>query len=162
MSAPSSLDPLLTFLSYSLLKVQDIFFQLPGSAVIARYVRSSHQNDPGRTALELILVVFAVRTLLQSRTRTDRSASNFVKLTEKVCALHPLAKSAHAILIGNRRACRRMGSRTVHCAFNASRGPRISQFTGHSRSIWPQTETREHWKNRFEPRELQFRWARGQ
>lgn len=55
---------------------------LPGSAVLWRYIKSSHQNDPARTFLELLLVIFVAYTWLKSRTRGDRS--NFVKLTEKV------------------------------------------------------------------------------
>ncbi|EJD01815.1 serine palmitoyltransferase [Fomitiporia mediterranea MF3/22] len=70
----------LVFLSYALSLLEDAFFKIPGSAVVARYVRSSHQNDPGRTVLELILFLFAIRTLLQSRTRNDK---NFVKYTEE-------------------------------------------------------------------------------
>lgn len=58
--------------------------RIPGSAVLVRYVKVSHQNDPWRTLLELALFAFAVRTVLSSRTRTDRSAKNFVQLTEKV------------------------------------------------------------------------------
>lgn len=57
---------------------------LPGSGVLWRYIKSSHQNDPARTFLELLLVIFVAYTWLKSRTRGDRS--NFVKLTEKVCS----------------------------------------------------------------------------
>ncbi|KAH7907817.1 pyridoxal phosphate-dependent transferase, partial [Hygrophoropsis aurantiaca] len=79
----STLEPLLAFLAYSSSTLESNFYKIPGSAVVARYVKSSHQNDPGRTILELILVVFAVRTLLQSRTRADRSGKNFIKFSEK-------------------------------------------------------------------------------
>ena len=68
----------------SLFSSEDVFYKVPGSAVIVRYVKSSHQNDPGRTVLELILFFFAVGTLLQSRTRADTSGKNFVKYTEEV------------------------------------------------------------------------------
>jgi len=51
--------------------------------VVARYVKSSHQNDPGRTVLEVILIIFAIRTLLQSRTRTEQSGKHFIKFDEK-------------------------------------------------------------------------------
>ncbi|KAI0342460.1 serine palmitoyltransferase [Trametopsis cervina] len=84
MSATStSLEPLFTFLSYSYATLETTFYKLPGSAVVARYVRSSHQNDPGRTVLEVILVLFAIRTLLQSRTRADNSGKHFIKFDEK-------------------------------------------------------------------------------
>ncbi|KIJ64715.1 hypothetical protein HYDPIDRAFT_111301 [Hydnomerulius pinastri MD-312] len=79
----SALEPLLTLLAYSLSKLESTFYKVPGSAVVARYVKSSHQNDPGRTILELILVVFAIRTLLQSRTRGDKQGKNFISFSEK-------------------------------------------------------------------------------
>ncbi|KIJ16518.1 hypothetical protein PAXINDRAFT_132534 [Paxillus involutus ATCC 200175] len=82
-TSSSTLEPLLTFLAYSLSKLESTFYQVPGSAVVARYVKSSHQNDPGRTVLELILVIFAIRTLLQSRTRGDKQGKNFIKFSEK-------------------------------------------------------------------------------
>lgn len=83
-TASSSLEPFLTFLSHSLTVAENAFHKVPGSAVVLRYVKSSHQNDPGRTLLELILVVFAIRTLLQSRTKGDRSGKNFIQFTDKV------------------------------------------------------------------------------
>ncbi|KAH8112777.1 serine palmitoyltransferase [Phellopilus nigrolimitatus] len=83
MDSESNLKPVLVFLSYVLSVAEDAFYKLPGSAVIARYIESSHQNDPGRTLLELILFLFAIRTLLQSRTRSDSSGKNFVKYTEE-------------------------------------------------------------------------------
>lgn len=57
---------------------------LPGSAVIWRYIKSSHQNDPARTFLELLLFLFVVYTWLKSRTRGDKGGRNFVKLSQKV------------------------------------------------------------------------------
>lgn len=85
MSTPdSSFEPILIFLTHALTVVEDIFYKVPGSAVLVRYVKSSHQNDPGRTVLELILFLFAIGTLLQSRTRADTSGKNFVKYTEEV------------------------------------------------------------------------------
>ncbi|KAG0149890.1 hypothetical protein CROQUDRAFT_39250 [Cronartium quercuum f. sp. fusiforme G11] len=57
---------------------------IPGSEIILRYIKSSHQNDPFRTLLELLLVFFVIRTWRQSRTRGDvGTGQNFVKLTEK-------------------------------------------------------------------------------
>lgn len=81
-SAYSTLEPLFSFLAYSLSTVERAFYKLPGSTVIERYVRSSHQNDPGRTLLELILLIFAIRTLLQSRTRADKK--NLIEFSDKV------------------------------------------------------------------------------
>ena len=84
-SSSQSLELLFTFLSRSYATLETNFFKLPGSAVVARYVKSSHQNDPGRTLLEVILIIiFAIRTLLQSRTRGDQSGKHFIQFDEKV------------------------------------------------------------------------------
>ena len=80
----NSLTPLFSLLDYSLTTVQTTFNKIPGSAVLLRYVKSSHRNDPGRTLLELILLLFAIRTLMQSRTRADRNGSHFIQFSEKV------------------------------------------------------------------------------
>lgn len=40
------------------------FQKIPGSAIFLRYVKSSYQNDPVRSAVELFLFLFAVRYLL--------------------------------------------------------------------------------------------------
>ena len=45
--------------------------------------RSSYQNDPIRSLLELILFIFAVRTILQNRTRA-RGTSHFIQFSEDV------------------------------------------------------------------------------
>lgn len=74
----------LEYLSYSLESLEAGFYKIPGSQVLARYVKSSHQNDPGRTLLEVILLIFAIRTLLQSRTRADNSSKHFIQFSEKV------------------------------------------------------------------------------
>ena len=63
-------------------EVATAFQKVPGSAVIIRYVRSSYQNDPVRSALELILVVFFIRYLLAPSYSTSKQ--NFIKLTEDV------------------------------------------------------------------------------
>ena len=82
MDSESGLQSVLLFFAYALSVAENVFNRIPGSAVIVRYVKSSHQNDPGRTVLEVILFLFAIRTLLQSRTRTDRK--NFIKYSEEV------------------------------------------------------------------------------
>ncbi|KAI0708671.1 serine palmitoyltransferase [Earliella scabrosa] len=82
-SSSQSLELLFTFLSRSYATLETNFFKIPGSAVVARYVKSSHQNDPGRTVLEVILIIFAIRTLLQSRTRGDQSGKHFIQFDEK-------------------------------------------------------------------------------
>lgn len=85
MSGPSqNLELLFNFLSRSYTSLETNFYRFPGSAAVARYVIASHQNDPGRTVLELILVLFAIRTLLQSRTRSDQSGPHFIQFDENV------------------------------------------------------------------------------
>ncbi|KAG9020511.1 serine palmitoyltransferase component, partial [Tulasnella sp. JGI-2019a] len=81
-SALSPIEPLVAFLSHALVVAQRTFAAIPGSPILVRYVRSSYRNDPGRSLLELILVIFAIRTLMQSRTRS-RSQKGYVKLSEK-------------------------------------------------------------------------------
>jgi len=58
------------------------FQKVPGSAMLIRYIQSSYQNDPVRSAIELILVVFFVRYLLAPSYSTHRQ--NFVTLSEEV------------------------------------------------------------------------------
>ncbi len=62
-----------------------LFQRVPGSAVLIRYIRSSYQNDPVRSAIELILVLFFIRYLLSPSYSTHKQ--NFVKLKEEVWAL---------------------------------------------------------------------------
>ncbi|KAH9025900.1 pyridoxal phosphate-dependent transferase [Lactarius hengduanensis] len=57
---------------------------IPGSHFIARYIKSSHQNDPGRTVLEILLALFAIRTLVRSRTRAENDERRFIQFSEKV------------------------------------------------------------------------------
>lgn len=59
------------------------FQKLPGSAILLRYVQSSYQNDPIRSAVELFLVLFAIRYLLAPKYSTK---PNVVKLSEEVRA----------------------------------------------------------------------------
>ncbi|KAH9060253.1 serine palmitoyltransferase [Lactarius vividus] len=62
----SALEPLFAFLSY------------------ARYVKSSHHNNPGRTVLEILLALFVIRAVLQSRTRANNGEINFIiRISEK-------------------------------------------------------------------------------
>jgi hypothetical protein len=58
------------------------FQRVPGSSVLIRYVRSSYQNDPVRSAIELILVIFFIRYLLSPSYSTSKQ--NFIKLSEDV------------------------------------------------------------------------------
>jgi serine palmitoyltransferase len=56
------------------------FHRIPGSAIFLRYVKSSYQNDPVRSVLELFLVLFAIRYLLAPKYSTK---PNYVKLSEE-------------------------------------------------------------------------------
>ena len=59
----------------------DQFVKIPGSAIFLRYVKSSYQDDPIRSAVELFLVLFAIRYLLAPKYSTK---PNFVRLSEDV------------------------------------------------------------------------------
>lgn len=61
------------------------FHKIPGSPIIIRYIRSSYQNDPWRSLLEVLLVAFALRTVLKGRTRGDGQSKSFIKFSDKVC-----------------------------------------------------------------------------
>ncbi|KAF2738312.1 PLP-dependent transferase [Polyplosphaeria fusca] len=56
------------------------FQKLPGSAILLRYIKSSYQNDPARSAIELFLVIFAIRYLLAPTYSTQKSK---VSLTDQ-------------------------------------------------------------------------------
>lgn len=58
------------------------FHKLPGSAVLSRYIQSSYQNDPVRSAIELVLFLFFIRYLMAPSYSTHKR--NFVKLREDV------------------------------------------------------------------------------
>lgn len=67
---------LLHFISFHLQRI-------PGSAIVIRYIRSSYQNDPFRSAIELLLLLFAIRYLLApSYSRTKNKG--YAELTEEV------------------------------------------------------------------------------
>ncbi len=61
--------------------VSNQFQKIPGSAIFLRYVKSSYQNDPIRSVLELFLVLFAIRYLTAPKYSTK---PNYVKLSEDV------------------------------------------------------------------------------
>lgn len=66
-----------------ILEEVSIYFQkLPGSAIFLRYVKSSYQNDPVRSAVELFLFLFAVRYLLAPKYSTQKQ--NYVTLSDEV------------------------------------------------------------------------------
>ncbi|KAL5598491.1 hypothetical protein BROUX41_003572 [Berkeleyomyces rouxiae] len=61
-------------------KASLVFQKIPGSAVLIRYIKSSYQDDPVRSALELVLVVFVIRYMMASSYSTQQK--NHVKLTD--------------------------------------------------------------------------------
>lgn len=65
--------------------VTGTFQKIPGSAMLVRYIQSSYQNDPVRSAIELILVLFFIRYLLSPSYSTHNG--NFVTLTEEASRL---------------------------------------------------------------------------
>lgn len=69
-------------LADALQQASSMFQKVPGSAVLVRYVRSSYQNDPVRSAIELVLVLFFIRYLLSPSYSTHKQ--NYVKLREDV------------------------------------------------------------------------------
>lgn len=64
----------------SLDHVSHAFQKIPGSEILIRYIQSSYQNDPVRSAIELVLVIFFVRYLLSPSYATH--GPNYVKLRE--------------------------------------------------------------------------------
>ena len=56
------------------------FQRIPGSSIFIRYIQSSYQDDPVRSAVELFLVIFAVRYLLAPSYSTNKA--KHVPLTE--------------------------------------------------------------------------------
>ncbi|PBP19191.1 putative 1,3-beta-glucan synthase component FKS1 [Diplocarpon rosae] len=69
------------FVVRSVNEISSRFQQVPGSAMLIRYIQSSYQDDPVRSAIELILVIFFIRYLLSPSYATH--TGNFVKLTEE-------------------------------------------------------------------------------
>ncbi|GAA5820676.1 hypothetical protein JCM10212_000451 [Sporobolomyces blumeae] len=79
----SPVPELLHALHSSLAHLATLSSRVPGSAIVWRYLKASHQDDPLRTVLEILLVFFIVRTYLMNRTKGESSGKNFVKFTEK-------------------------------------------------------------------------------
>ncbi|GAA5925814.1 serine C-palmitoyltransferase LCB1 [Sporobolomyces koalae] len=82
-SSPSSLSDLVNAVNSSLSSLALLSHKVPGSAIAWRYLKASHQDDPLRTVLEILLVFFIVRTYLMARTKGESSGKNFVKFSEK-------------------------------------------------------------------------------
>lgn len=67
----------------SLDNVTEYLQKIPGSAIFLRYIKSSYQNDPVRSAIELFLFLFAVRYLL-APSYSQKKNKGYVDLTEEV------------------------------------------------------------------------------
>lgn len=63
-------------------EITSTFQKVPGSAMLIRYIQSSYQDDPVRSVIELVLVIFFIRYLLAPSYVTHNN--NFVQLTEEV------------------------------------------------------------------------------
>ncbi|KAH7122871.1 pyridoxal phosphate-dependent transferase [Dactylonectria macrodidyma] len=74
------LDTVQVRLAEALEQAQATFQKMPGSAVLGRYIQSSYQNDPVRSAIELVLVLFFIRYLMSPSYSTHKQ--NYVKLRE--------------------------------------------------------------------------------
>lgn len=76
-----------SWLTEMLREVSIQFHKVPGSAIFIRYVKSSYQNDPVRSAVELFLVLFAIRYLAAPAYSTQKKS--YVTLSEEACDLPP-------------------------------------------------------------------------
>ncbi|KXL42947.1 hypothetical protein M433DRAFT_149932 [Acidomyces richmondensis BFW] len=74
-----------TELPHSAVKIIELILtslhKIPGSAIVIRYIRSSYQDDPIRSLIELFLFIFAVRYLLAPAYSTKKERQ--VPLTEE-------------------------------------------------------------------------------
>lgn len=77
------LVPVVSFLTNLLTYLADVFHRIPGSPIILRYIKSSYQNDPYRSLLEVLLLAYALRTIFKGRTRGE-GAEGALKLSPKV------------------------------------------------------------------------------
>lgn len=73
--------------------------KIPGSSIAVRYIKSSYQNDPVRSAVELFLFLFAVRYLLAPKYSTQKK----VHLTDAVCCAGGAGQGGQSRLLENRR-----------------------------------------------------------
>ncbi|KAK4697119.1 serine palmitoyltransferase, partial [Lecanoromycetidae sp. Uapishka_2] len=59
------------------------FQKVPGSSILLRYIKSSYQNDPVRSAVELFLVLFAVRYLTSPKYSTQKKSYEIDELVDE-------------------------------------------------------------------------------
>ncbi|CAG8652230.1 5887_t:CDS:10, partial [Acaulospora morrowiae] len=79
-TAYPALNELFVFLNTTITNVSTFCSRIPGSGILLKYIKNSHQNDPFRTTLEIMLVFFAIIYLFRNKYRTD---NNFIELTPK-------------------------------------------------------------------------------
>ncbi|CAB4418373.1 unnamed protein product [Rhizophagus irregularis] len=65
------LNELFVFLNTTITQISILYSHIPGSGILLKYIKNSHQNDPFRTILELLLVFFAIIYLFTKKYRTD-------------------------------------------------------------------------------------------
>ncbi|GBB96193.1 hypothetical protein RclHR1_00270039 [Rhizophagus clarus] len=65
-----SLSELFVFLNTTLTQISIYYSHIPGSGILIKYIKNSHQDDPFRTILELLLVFFAIIYLFTNKYRT--------------------------------------------------------------------------------------------
>jgi hypothetical protein len=90
--------------------------RIPGSAIAVRYIKSSYQNDPVRSAIELFLFLFAVRYLLAPKYSTQKK----VQLTDAVCRALVVGRRCADVGIGDRRTGRGLDARTARCTADST------------------------------------------
>ncbi|KAK6608941.1 Serine palmitoyltransferase 1 [Botrytis cinerea] len=75
------LQDIQSYMVSSMNEITSTFQKVPGSAMLIRYIQSSYQDDPVRSVIELVLVIFFIRYLLAPSYVTHNN--NFVQLTEE-------------------------------------------------------------------------------
>ena len=78
---PEWVGRLLSEVNATVTSLSTTFMRIPGSKLAVRYIRSSYQNDPIRSFIELCLVFFVLRYLTKPKYSVDK---NQLKLTERV------------------------------------------------------------------------------
>ena|SRR5271170_1008200 len=78
---PEWVGRLLSEVNATVTSLSSTLMRIPGSKVAVRYIRSSYQNDPIRSFIELCLVFFVVRYLTKPKYSVDK---NQLKLSDRV------------------------------------------------------------------------------
>lgn len=84
---PTSYHASIHHYAHSLASLLDRFLAtlraLPGSDMVLRYIRSSYQNDPVRSVIELGLVIFLTVYVLSARFSAADKEGRVVRLSEE-------------------------------------------------------------------------------